>query len=163
MTKYREALSKDCKEIAHIYNYYLGQSTMDTEPKSDAFYLQFLNHKDDREELWVIELEEEIIGWGIIKLYSPKKGYQYTGETSVYLDQNHLLKGHGTEMKKHLIQRCRTLNYHHLLARIFATNDVSITYNQKLGYRIIGRQKEVGYVNGEWKDVVIMELLLKDT
>ena len=156
----REAKVHDCKYIAAIYNHYLGKSTMDLEAKDSEFYESFLLRKNAREELWVIELEKAVIGWGIIKLYSPKLGYQYTGETSVYLDIDHLNNGYGTTMKKHLLKRCKALHYHNLIARIFANNQVSIDYNQKLGYRIVGTQKEAGYINGNWQDVVIMEVIL---
>jgi len=156
----RQAVTSDCQWIADIYNQYLGKSTMDTEPKLAKFSSTFLSAKNEREELWVIEADKRVIGWGIIKFYSPKKGYQFAGETSVFLDVNFLDRGYGTQLKEHLIERCRDLEYHHLLARIFADNEVSIAYNQKLGYRIVGRQNEIGNINGEWKDVVIMELLL---
>jgi len=133
---------------------------MDIDPKEDTFYKHFLENKTVREELWVGEINSEIIGWGIIKQYSPKLGYQYTGETSVYLDRRHTGKGLGSQIKKHLLERCKELEYHNLLARIFASNEVSIKYNEKMGYRIVGTQKEVGYINGQWQDVVIMECLL---
>ena len=156
----REAQASDCKCIASIYNHYLGKSTMDLEARESEFYEAFIRSKDPREELWIGEVEGAIVGWGIIKLYSPKLGYRYTGETSVYLDSNQLRNGFGTILKKHLLQRCKILNYHNLLARIFANNQVSIDYNKKLGYRIVGQQKEAGYINGHWQDVVIMEVIL---
>ncbi|MFT4567246.1 MAG: L-amino acid N-acyltransferase YncA [Saprospiraceae bacterium] len=156
----REAKAQDCMSISRIYNRYLGKSTMDLEPKEASFYESFLIVKNAREELWVAEIKNIIIGWGVIKLYSPKLGYQYTGETSVYLDSDHLGLRYGTSIKQHLLNRCKALEYHNLLARIFASNNVSIDYNKKLGYRIVGQQKEVGYINGHWQDVVIMELIL---
>ncbi|MCB0644269.1 MAG: GNAT family N-acetyltransferase, partial [Phaeodactylibacter sp.] len=69
-------------------------------------------------------------------------------------------KGYGTRMKLFLIERCRELEYHHLVAKIFATNTASIEYNRKLGYEIVGQQREIGFKNGMWMDIVIMSLLL---
>lgn len=156
----REATLSDCYAIAEIYNQYLGQSTMDTIAKTASYYEAFIRNKEEGEELWILEIDHLVIAWGVIKLYSPKLGYRYTAETSVYLDKNHLNQGRGTRLKLHLINRCRDIGYHHLLARIFASNQTSISYNQKLGYEIVGIQKEVGYVNGHWQDVVIMQLIL---
>lgn len=158
---YPELASKaDCTEIAEIYNHYLGIATMDLEQKGGKYYEDFLSNKDDREELWVLKDGLKTIVWGIIKLYSDRAGYKTTVETSVYCHPNFLRKGLGTLMKQHLIERCRALGYHHLIAKIQSDNKVSIHYNLRLGYTVVGVQKEVGKVHGEWKDVTIMQLLL---
>ena len=115
----RQASIQDCGRIAEIYNHYLGKSTMDLEPKDSAYYQKILANQDTMEEIWIIE-DKSILGWGIIKKYSDRIGYRYTGETSVYLDPNELGKGYGGRLKKHLMERCEILGYHHLLARIFA-------------------------------------------
>ena len=151
---------KDCGEIASIYNYYLGKSTMDLETKTNTYYKSILDHQDEREELWCASIESKIVAWGIIKKYSDREGYKYTAETSVYCHHEHLRKGYGTKMKIHLMQRCRDLNYHHLIARINSNNLVSINYNIKLGYSIVGEQKEIGFVNGEWKDITVMQCII---
>ena len=65
-------------------------------------------------------------------------------------------------MKKLLIEVCKELKYHTLVAKIWASNTASIEYNRKQGYEIVGTQKEVGYLNGKWVDVTSMQLVLKD-
>ena len=115
----------------------------------------------DRERLYVLRDDENVvIGWGIIKRYSDRDGYRFACETAVYLTQPELGKGYGTLMKLFLIDRCKEMDYHHLVAKIFATNTASIEYNRKLGYEIVGRQKEIGFKNGTWMDIVIMGLTL---
>ena len=153
------ATKDDCDQIAEIYNSYLGVSTMDLEHKGGVYYEDFLNNKDAREELWVTRDNNKTIVWGIIKRYSDREGYRTTVETSVYCHKNYLRKGLGTQMKKHLMKRCEALGYHHLIAKIQSDNKVSIHYNLRLGYTIVGEQKEVGMVNGKWKDVTIMQYL----
>ncbi|MFQ5630895.1 MAG: GNAT family N-acetyltransferase [bacterium] len=71
-------------------------------------------------------------------------------------------KGYGSLIKKALVDRCKQYGYHHLVAKIFATNTASIEYNKKFGYEIVGRQKEIGIKNGRWQDSVIMQLVLPD-
>ena len=151
---------KDCHTIASIYNHYLGKSTMDLEPKDGAYYTNIIDHQDEMEELWSLKKDDMLVAWGIIKKYSDRAGYRLTGETSVYVHPDHLHKGYGTSLKKHLMHRCKTLGYHHLLARINSDNDISIHYNKKLGYTIVGEQKEVGQINGVWKDITIMQYLI---
>lgn len=150
----------DCQDIALIYNHYLGKTTMDLEPKDGKYYSEIIEQQDHMEELWSLKEGDILIAWGIIKKYSDRAGYRLTGETSVYVHHAYLHQGYGTELKKHLIQRCKDLGYHHLLARINSDNLISIHYNQKLGYTIVGVQKEIGHVNGRWKDITIMQYLL---
>lgn len=150
----------DCDGIAKIYNHYLGKSTMDMEPKNGAYYSNIIDHQDDMEELWSLKQDEELLAWGIIKKYSDRFGYRLTGETSVYVHPDHLHEGHGTLLKKYLMKRCKALGYHHLMARINSDNHISIHYNKKLGYTVVGEQKEVGNINGVWKDITIMQYLI---
>jgi phosphinothricin acetyltransferase len=63
-------------------------------------------------------------------------------------------------IKKWLIDKCRELNYHHMVAKIFSVNEASIAYNRKLGYELVGTQREIGFVDGAWQDVTIMQLIL---
>jgi phosphinothricin acetyltransferase len=114
----------------------------------------------EREEAYVIDAESSIIGWGMIRLYHEKEGYARACETSVFLRREYINQGLGTPFKKFIIARCKELGYHHIHARIIATNEISIAYNMKLGYTIVGTQREIGYVDGKWVDVVIMQLLI---
>jgi phosphinothricin acetyltransferase len=121
----------------------------------------WLHNFNDREKLFVLKKNEITIGWGIIKRYSDREGYRYACETAVYLTYSKLGKGYGTMMKKYLIDVCKSLHYKHLIAKIFANNQTSITYNQKLGYTVVGTQNQIGFKNNEWVDIVIMQYLIK--
>jgi len=92
---------------------------------------------------------------------SDRTGYRTTCETAVYLTAAELGKGYGTLLKKHLMQVCKDLNYRHLVAKILGGNKASIAYNERLGYTIVGIQKEVGFRDGQWQDVVIMQYLFQ--
>ena len=156
----REATKEDCAAVASIYNQYLGIATMDTEEKHPAYFEHWLTHKSANEELWTLLKGDKVCAWGIIKRYSDRIGYARSVETSVYCHEGHRHKGLGPYVKRHLISRCRDMGYHHLLARIISDNAHSIKYNLKLGYSIVGVQKEIGYLNGVYKDVTIMQMVL---
>jgi len=158
----RHAIPHDLPQVANIYNSYVlaGCTTMDTELKDADYYQSVLDGFSDREALMVMVDKELVLGWGIIKRYSDRLGYQLACETAVYLCEKHISKGYGTQIKKHLIELCRHFGYHHLVARIFAENTRSIEYNKKLGYEIVGVQREIGFVRDQRKDIVIMQLIL---
>jgi L-amino acid N-acyltransferase len=158
----RPATLDDCEVIASINNEHIaeGLSSMETEPKSVLHFEKLMKNFNDRELIQCMVLDNEVIGWGIIKRYSDREGYSTACETTIYLRSNQVRKGFGTEMKLSLIEKCKELGYHHLVAKIFSTNIASIAYNRKLGYEVVGVQKEIGNINGKWLDVTIMQLIL---
>ena len=133
---------------------------MDLEPYTLESVQVVMTAQSNREKFYILEKEKVILGWAQIKKYSDREGYKYACETAVYLDKQQLRKGYGTYLKKFIIDQCRKFDYNHLVAKIQADNDISILYNEKLGYTIVGKQKKIGFVNGVWKDVVIMQLIL---
>lgn len=157
------AVKDDYAAIANIYNEYIkgGGATMDEVLKTESDIANWVTNFNDRERLFVLKNEGTTIGWGIIKKYSDRTGYRTTCETAIYLTASEKGKGYGTFLKKYLMQICKELGYRHLVAKILGGNAVSIAYNQKLGYTIVGTQKEVGFRDGQWQDVVIMQYLIK--
>lgn len=160
--EFREADINDAKVVQEIYNEHIdaGNSTMDLVNKSLKEIEEWFMAFNDRELIVLLEENEYVLGWGIIKRYSDREGYSTTCETAIYLRVSETRKGYGSQMKKWIIEKCRALGYHHLVAKIFAMNSASLEYNKKLGYEIVGRQKEIGYFNNSWQDVIIMQLLL---
>ena len=160
--KIRKATLDDCEVIASINNEHiaLGLSSMEIEPKTTAHFENLMKNFNDRELIQCLVLDNEIIGWGIIKRYSDREGYRTACETTIYLRSNQVRKGFGSMMKLSLIEKCKELGYHHLVAKIFSTNTASIEYNRELGYEVVGVQREIGNIDGKWLDVTIMQLIL---
>lgn len=162
-TEIRKAIETDYQVIADIYNEYitLGTSNMEETHKTATDIAGWVAKFNDREKLYVFTQNEIAIGWGIIKRYSDREGYRFACETAVYFTQTELGKGYGTQMKKFVIEQCKQLQYKHLVAKVFATNTASIAYNEKLGYTIVGRQQEIGFRNGQWLDMIIMQYIIE--
>ncbi|MEZ4884496.1 MAG: N-acetyltransferase family protein [Chitinophagales bacterium] len=154
----------DAQAVADIYNEHTlaYTATMDAVRRTTEDIEGWYHKFGERELMKVAEVEGKVVGWGIIKKYSDRVGYRTTCETAVYFKNSEIGKGYGTKMKKLIIEICKELKYHHLVAKIWSTNTASIEYNLKLGYEMVGTQKEVGYLNGKWIDVTIMQLILKD-
>lgn len=162
-TNIREAIETDYQKIADIYNEYitLGTSNMEETLKTATDIADWTKKFHNREKLYVFTDQEIVIGWGIIKRYSDREGYRFACETAVYFTETELGKGYGTQMKKFVIEACKKLQYKHLVAKVFATNTASIAYNEKLGYTIVGRQHQIGYRNGQWLDMIIMQYVIE--
>lgn len=158
----QNADEKCFQSIADIYNEYIiaGSATLEEQVYDADSVKLWADGFTDREKMFVLKRKSKVIGWGIIKKYSDREGYRTACETSVYLAGTELRKGYGTFMKLRLIEECRQLGYHHIVAKIWANNVASIEYNKRLGYTIVGTQQEIGWKNGQWVDVVIMQYLL---
>ena len=168
-TRLRDAEEKDISAIAEIYNesILVGDASMDGAEKTPDEILGWMRAFSKRETILILEAENadatwETVGWGIIKRYSDRSGYRFCCETAVYLRRNQTGRGYGTKIKNALIDRCKHYRYHHLVAKIFADNEASIAYNLNLGYEKVGVQRQIGWKNGSWKDVMILQLILDD-
>lgn len=161
---FRDATPADAAAIAEIYNASIaaGGATMDQEPKSAEDIREQMAAFSPRETILLLEDGRNVLGWGIIKRYSDRRGYRFCCETAVYLRRDLTGRGLGTRIKLALIERCRRYGYHHLVAKIFAGNVASVEYNKKLGYEVVGTQKQIGYAGGNWQDIVILQLVLDD-
>ena len=158
----RRARPEDGEAVAAIYNQYLGKSTFDLEAKTGAYFADMLARfrSEGRQEIYIDEAAGRILGWGLIKRYSDRLAYDGACETSTFFDPAHLRQGHGTRMKRFLLAECKRLGYHHVVAKIVATNESAIRYNTLLGYETVGVQKRIGKVDGRFVDVCIMQCLL---
>ena len=155
----RPAEVSDCGVIAAIYNEAIDHRgiTMDGELQTAADIQTLLKKLNHREVLLVAEVNHRVIGWGIIKRYSDRLGYQVCCETSVYLTFSETGKGYGETIQRALMKRVSALGYYHIVAKILATNRGSIRFHQRLGFQMVGIQKDIGYIDGQWYDVAILQ------
>lgn len=159
----RLALYEDADRITEIYSESIGanDSTMVEGHVATTDISKMLREQDKSEETWVIDLDQNVVGWGQIRRYSKRHGYRFAAETSLFLSRGYIGKGLGTTLQRVLVDRCRELGFHHLVAKIFADNEASINLHAKLGYEIVGVQREIGFKQGRWQDVAIMGLVVK--
>jgi len=158
----RPAEPKDYGAIASIYNEAIayGGITMDSQAYTAENIQRIVQKMDSREALFIAEIAQKTIGWGIIKRYSDRLGYQVCCETSIYLTFSATGQGYGKALQTVLMEKVSDYGYHHIVAKILAANQGSIRFHQKFGFEVVGIQKEIGFVNGTWHDVVIMQCLL---
>ena len=133
---------------------------MDCEPYSAAKITNLTGEFGERETILVAEIDKDVVGWGIIKKYSDRPGYNLCCETSIYLKSTATKKGYGRVLQSALLEQVKTFGYHHVVAKIVASNQVSIEFHQKFGFKIVGIQQEIGFYGGRWYDMAIMQLLL---
>jgi phosphinothricin acetyltransferase len=162
----RAAGDRDADSIATIYNHYVrvGGSTFDQDPWTIGQTRHLLNA--DEGGVWLVAANSDdshaygISGWASARRFSARYGYRYSLESAVYVDQRSKRQGVGWKLMEALMSLCQKRSIHYLMARIIAGNGASIDFHQRLGFEVVGTQREVGYMNDQWLDVVLLQKLL---
>lgn len=157
----KRATHTDAALLPDIYNHYLGKATLDIKRRDTDFFIDMIEKLENREMMLVAEKNGELAGYGILKKYSWKMGYIHAGEISIFLGELFTGQGIGKKLMLELIAQAKKWEYKHLVSRIMAKNKGSILFHEKLGYEMVGIQKQIGFAHGEWEDVAIMQLIIK--
>lgn len=149
--------------VARIYTDAIlaRDSTMLLDPVSGPEIESKLTSLSGRETILVaVDPNNAVLGWGTVKLYSDRPGYRLTCETSIFVDGAYRGQGVGKNLQVALMDFARKTGFHHILVRIWAQNQKSISLHSKLGFTLVGIQKEIGHVDSKWIDVAVMQCLL---
>ncbi len=160
----RDARAGDCRDLAAIYNDAIraGYKTMDTDCLGDSYFQRLLAESSPREALLVGDTGNGVVAWAKAKQYSERGGYRYTCETSIYVADAYQNQGFGALLLRAIIGRAYALQYRHIVAKILAANEPSVRFHQRFGFTVVGRQNAIGFLNGAWQDVVIMQCVLNN-
>lgn len=162
----RPAGDRDADCIADIYNHYVrvGGATFDAQAWTIGQTRHLLNSDDCG--VWIVACPQDeepthaIDGWASARRFSARYGYRHSLESAVYVRENRQRSGVGMRLMQTLIDRCKQMDIHHLMARISSDNRASIQFHHNLGYETVGVQKEVGRMNDQWLDVMLLQKLL---
>ena len=76
---------------------------------------------------------------------------------SIYIADSARGRGVGKRLLGALVDASEHHGIWTLQAGIFPENEASIHLHQQAGFRIIGRRERLGCMNGQWRDIVLME------
>jgi len=155
----RPARVGDALAIAEIYNEGIesGAATFETRLRTRA---ETAARIADRELIVVAAENGEVVGWAGVTPYSDRPVYASIGDYAVYVARAARGRGVGATLLAALVEESRARGLHKLLAKIFVTNVASLAVAKRCGFREVGVHERHGKVNGEWIDVVLVELLL---
>ncbi|MBI2555069.1 MAG: N-acetyltransferase [Candidatus Rokubacteria bacterium] len=161
--KIRPATAADAEAIATIYNQGIEDrvATLETDLRTPNERRQWLAARGPRHPVIVAEAGGEVVGWGSLNAFSPRKAYDYVADFSTYIERGWRGKGVGSRLLTRLIELARELGYHKLVLSAFPWNAGGMALYQKLGFRTVGTYKEQGKLDGRWVDTLIMEKLLE--
>jgi phosphinothricin acetyltransferase len=161
MAPIRPAASADAEAIARIYNQGIDErsSTFETEPRTAADVEAWLATAQRRPVL-VADDDGEVLGWSRVLAYSDRAAYSGVGEVSVYVDGAARGRGLGRALLEAVEQRARELEYWKLVGKLFTDNAASAALVERCGWRTVGLHLKHGRLDGEWRDVMLVEKVL---
>jgi L-amino acid N-acyltransferase YncA len=157
----RPAQVADAAAIAAIYNQGIEerQATFETRPRAVQEIAGLLAESGSPPFL-VAQLDCEVAGWGRLSAYSPRSCYAGVGEASVYLERAARGQGLGRRLIEALCDAAERDGYWKIVGLLFPTNAGSVALCRAAGFREVGVYRRHGQLDGEWRDVVIVERLL---
>ena len=156
----RVGKTDDAEAIAEIYNQGIedGTATFEVIPRTGEDIIKWFDHPHP---VVVGEINNKIVGFASTSEYSNRECYKGIAECSLYVARNMRGKGIGTKIMASLIKEAETMGYWKLLGKIFLENTTSLTLVKKLGFRVVGIHEKHATINGVWKDVFLVELLIQ--
>jgi len=157
----RRASSTDAEAICGIYNAALAEraSTFETEPRLAEDFASRID--DARFPLLVADAGPAVIGWAGVAPYSGRPCYAGIAECSVYVAVESRGRGVGTALTEALAAAAGHSGFHKLIGKLFADNAASIRLVDRCGFAAVGRHRRHGQLDGEWRDVLLVERLLE--
>jgi L-amino acid N-acyltransferase YncA len=153
----RTAEASDCKAVADIYNEAIaeGRSTFETEPRSAADIEAWLDSP-----VLVGTMGGVVGGWARLTPYSSRPCYAGIGEGSIYVRATQRGRGLGGALASALTDEAERAGLHKIVGKLLADNEASRRLGARHGFREVGVHLRHGQIDGEWRDVVLVERLL---
>ena len=159
-TTIRPARPADAAAVAAIYNEGVEgrQSTFETDPRGPEAFRARMG--DRRLPLLVAEEEGRVVGWAGLTPYSERPCYAGVAEFSIYIEAPARGRGVGRLLLESLVDESERRGYWKLIGLLFPTNAASVALCRAAGCRVVGTHRRHGQLEGEWRDVVVVERLI---
>ena len=157
----RHGEARDLAAIVDIYNHYIRTTpiTFDLEPYTvDARRSWFEHyHATGRHQLFVGELDGNVVGYACSSQFRTKAAYDPSIETSVYIRHGQTGHGYGAQLYHALFTALACEDIHRAYAGITIPNHASIKLHERFLFETVAHMREVGRKFDKYWDVVFME------
>jgi L-amino acid N-acyltransferase YncA len=156
----RPATPADAAHIARIYNQGIADriATFETRPRIESDIHEWF---DGVHPVVAVEEEGALVAFAAAFPYRPRTCYAGIAEASVYVDRAFRGRGAGRMALQGLIAAAEAAGFWKLVSRIFVDNAASRRLVASLGFREVGIYEKHAQLDGVWRDVVIVEKLIR--
>lgn len=164
MRTVRLATEADAAGILAVYALYIRDTaiTFETEtPSLDAFRRRMASIIGDYPYL-VVEEDGRIVGFAYAHRLGDRAAYAWNAELSIYFAPDYTSRGWGSVLFWALIDLLALQGVRNAYSLITVPNEASLALHEKLGFALMGIQKEAGYKLGAWHDVAWLRMAIGD-
>lgn len=165
----RPAVPDDAERLVEIYAPYVEDTaiTFEYEVPSVQEFERRIESTLERYPYLVAELSGQIVGYAYVGPFHDRPAYDWSVETSIYVDRNIRHMGIGGILHKALEEELKEMGFLNMNACIAYIeqadehlDDNSVRFHEHLGYRMVGQFRKCGYKFGRWYDMVWMEKII---
>lgn len=164
--KIRAVRLSDAEQLLKIYKPYIENTaiTFEYDVPSVNEFAERINNIIQNYPYFVAEYDKRVVGYAYANVFKDRKAYDWSVETSIYIDQNEHRKGIGKALYSKLERALVLQGITNVNACIAYTkqedehlhND-SVKFHESLGYKSIGIFHKCAYKFNKWYDMVWME------
>ena len=105
----------------------------------------------------VAERDGRVLGWAALSPVSERCCYTGVAEESVYVAPDAQRQGVGRALLERLLAGADADDLWTVQTGIFPENVASVALHARCGFRLVGVRERLGRLNGEWRDVLLLE------
>ncbi len=110
----------------------------------------------------VATVARTVVGFASTSAYRERACYAGVAEFSIYIERSWRGQGIGVVLMDGLCRSAQTQGYWKLVSRVFVENTASRRMLARAGFREVGIYQRHAQLEGNWRDVVIVEKLLDE-
>lgn len=160
----RRANIDDAQSVNTIWNdgIKLRSATMDTEPHTIEYTIDFINKLNNRYGVFVGLLNNIIVGFVALYPYNIRTCYNGVASLTIYVAEGYRGAKIGQQLLSYAHKHCKDNLFHKITLIVLSHNTAAQSLYTKASWRIVGTHIKQGKIDGKWVDTVIMEKLLID-
>ena len=156
----RAAELSDAPALCAIYNQGIAerQATFETRERDVPEIERWFD--DGMPIVVATEQDGTVLGFARLSAHSDRCVYAGVGDHAIYVARAARGRGVGRRLLDSLCEAAERRGFYKVSSRVFATNAASLAMHRAAGFREVGVQRCHGRLDGEWRDVVLVERLI---
>ena len=159
----RPATFSDLGALRRIYNEGIEDriATLDADPKSAEEIGEWWGQHTDRYCVLVATEAKEVVGWASLNRFSHRCAHADVADLSVYVARSHRGRGIGTRLLLDVSKEAARRSFSKIVLHALDANEHGKRLYRKVGFVEVGVFRRHGRLDGQYVDVIAMELLLQ--
>ena len=162
----RLATVEDLTRIQEIYKPYVEQEDIVVNSEHSVPTVEELKGRFDlitSEFPWLVcEIDGVVAAYAYAGKPFTREGYKWNTEVSVYTDAAYQGKRLAAALYECILEILQVQGYYNVYARILSTNEKSMRFHEKYGFKVVNIFENVVYKHNRWCNVIWMNKTLRE-